>query len=439
MALKGKGNQRSKLPNPCMKDNPGVGIRRKKYGQGGALVKNRNMARAAMLLAAVALSAALWACQGEGKQDQGSKAPAGLNQAPTAPAPAPVQAPEVGKGPALRLIKFSCVDAKGMKSEAFSFLMPADWQFKGGIVWRLDNPIMPAMARFTVKSPDGSTALEVFPNQSLFWTTNPMHRSIFPAGSKYFGAEVRPVASPEQALKGIVIPRFRGGGQNLKVISVKAVPELAKKLGAGKPQPGVDTFGDAARVRIEYVRDGVAMEEEIFAAVEGFSFPIQTMQGVVKNTNWFVDYIFSFKAPKGKLDGNTALFKTMVTSFQVNPGWFSRYNQVVDHLIKAQIRQIHSVGELSRIIAKTSEERSAATMQQYERKQDAYDRVAETFSEYTRNTEHYHNPFEEKEVELPSGYSHVWTNTSGEYVFSDSPSYNPNVGSNKNWEELKAK
>ena len=181
------------------------------------------------------------------------------------------------------------------------------------------------------------------------------------------------------------------------------------------------------------------MEEEIFAAVEGFSYPIQTMQGPVTNTNWFVDYIFSFSAPKGTLDQDTALFKTMVTSFQINPGWFSRVNQLVDYLIKAQIQQIHSVGELSQLIARTSEERSAATMKQYESKQDAYDRVAETFSEYTRNTEHYHNPFEDREVELPNTYSHVWTNASGEYVFSDSPSYNPNIGSNKNWEELQVK
>lgn len=123
------------------------------------------------------------------------------------------------------------------------------------------------------------------------------------------------------------------------------------------------------------------MEEEIFAAVEGFSYPIQTMQGPVTNTNWFLDYIFSFRRPKGALDKDTALFKTMVTSFQVNPGWIRRYNQLVDYLIKAQIQQIHSVGELSQLIARTSEERSAATVKQYESKQDACDRVAETFSE----------------------------------------------------------
>jgi hypothetical protein len=355
------------------------------------------------------------------------------------PATSPVKAQPAGQGKMLKLKKHSCIDSQGTGMEAFSLLMPADWKFKGGIRWVLNNPIMPAVAAFSVKSPDGLVALEVFPNQSLFWTNNQMHHGMFPVGSRYFGAEVRPVASPEQALRRIIVPRFRGNVSGLSVVSSRDLPALAKKLGVGKSQPGVETFGNAAKIHIEYVQNGVPMEEEIFAAVEGFSFPIQSMQGPVKNTNWFVDYIFSFRAPKGKLEGNSALFKTMVTSFKVNPRWFNKYNQVVEYLIKAQIKQIHSVGELSRIISKTSNKMSSASMKQYEKGQDVYDGVSETFSEYTRNTEHYHNPFEDKEVELPSDYSHVWTNTSGEYVFTDSPSYNPNIGSNKNWEELQAK
>jgi hypothetical protein len=351
----------------------------------------------------------------------------------------PMKAQPAGQGGILKLKKHSCIDSKGTGLEAFSLLMPADWQFNGGIRWVLNNPIMPAVAAFSVKRPDGLVALEVFPNQSLFWTNNQMHHGMFPVGSRYFGAEVHPVASPEQALRRIIVPRFRGNVSGLRVVSSRDLPALAKKLGVGKRQPGVETFGDAAKIHIEYVQNGVPMEEEIFAAVEGFSFPIQSMQGPVKNTNWFVDYIFSFRAPKGKLEANSALFKTMVMSFKVNPRWFNKYNQVVEYLIKAQIKQIQSVGELSRIISRTSDKMSSASVKQYEKGQDVYDGVSETFSEYTRNTEHYHNPFEDKEVELPSDYSHVWTNTSGEYVFTDSPSYNPNIGSNKNWEELQAK
>jgi hypothetical protein len=40
-------------------------------------------------------------------------------------------------------------------------------------------------------------------------------------------------------------------------------------------------------------------------------------------------------------------------------------------------------------------------------------------------------------VELPSGYSQVWANRSGEYVMSNNTNYNPNVGSNLGWQQLK--
>jgi hypothetical protein len=51
--------------------------------------------------------------------------------------------------------------------------------------------------------------------------------------------------------------------------------------------------------------------------------------------------------------------------------------------------------------------------------------------------ESYQNPFEGRSVELPSGYSHVWANRSGEYILSNSANYNPNVDSNIQWQEMK--
>ena len=343
-------------------------------------------------------------------------------------------------GAVMRLKKYSLIDRQGTGGEAFSLLIPVDWRFEGGITWVLDNPIMPATARFAVTNPAGQEAFEVFSNQSLFWTNNQMLLSMFPVGSRYFGAEVRPVLSPEKALTAIVLPRIRGKQTGIKIIGTQSLPELAKALKAGAPQPGVQTFGNAAKVRIEYTnQSGVAMEEDIFAVVEGFSYPIQTMQGVITNTNWFVDYIFSFKAPKGNLDRNAPLFKAMTESFRVNPQWFNAYNQVVDMLIKAQIRQIRSVGELSRYISQTSNEISESMMQSYNERQKVYDRIGEKVSESIRGTDHYYNPIEASEVELPGGYQHVWTNSSGEYILTDSPSYNPNVESNKNWQEIRKK
>jgi hypothetical protein len=42
-------------------------------------------------------------------------------------------------------------------------------------------------------------------------------------------------------------------------------------------------------------------------------------------------------------------------------------------------------------------------------------------------------------VELPSGYNHAWSNNNGEYIVSDNPNFNPNVGSNLDWQPLEHK
>lgn len=341
--------------------------------------------------------------------------------------------------PPARFKSFGFIDRDGMGIEAFRMLIPADWRFAGGINWVLDNPGMPATAHFRVTAPDGSGEFEVFPNQPFFWSDNNMLLSMFPVGSRYFGNEVHPLLEPLRALKEIVIPRFRGGVRDLRIVSEEQLPDLAKELGAGGSQPGVSISASGAKVRIRYTGRGGPVEEEIYAVVESVSFPIQTMQGPAINTNWYVDYIFSFKAPEGKLDSQARTFQTIARSFRLDPKWFSKYNQLVGYLIQAQIRQIRSIGELSRIIARTSDEISDISMQAYNNRQKVNDRIADNFSRYIRGVDAYYNPIEEKTVELPAGYENAWTNSLGEYTLSEDIDYNPNIGSNQNWRRIKKK
>jgi hypothetical protein len=342
--------------------------------------------------------------------------------------------------PAVRFKTFSCVDRSGTGIEAFRMLIPAEWRFEGGVTWRLDNPGMPAVAGFRVSNPAGHEEFEVFPNQPFFWTDNPMLRQMFPPGSRYFGNEVRPPVGPVEALKKIALPRFRGKGQRLKVVREEHLPELAKALGAGvQRQPGISAAADGARIRIEYQRDGLTMEEELYGLVEAYGFPVQSMAGTFTNTMWTVSYLFSFKAERGHLDERAPLFTTMTSSFRLNPQWFSKVNQVVEYLISRQIQHIRNVGELSRILSRTSNEISEQMMQSYEERQKVYDRVSENFSQHIRGVDEYYDPVGERRVELPAGYRQAWTNALGEYIVSESEDFNPNVGSNQNWQKMEKK
>jgi hypothetical protein len=109
---------------------------------------------------------------------------------------------------------------------------------------------------------------------------------------------------------------------------------------------------------------------------------------------------------------------------------------VIEYLIKMQIQQIHSIGQLGSIIAQTGSEIRQENLDLYYQKEAMNDRVSTQFSEYVRGVDSYYNPLEEKNVELPTGYDNEWVNGNGEYVLSDNPNYNPNIGNNQNFQRL---
>ena len=340
----------------------------------------------------------------------------------------------IARKPPMRFRTEVCIDRTGTGTEAFRMLVPADWKFDGGINWILDNPGMPATAWLRASHPSLPEELEVFPNQSFFWTDNPMNQQMFPPGSKYFGAEVRTPVGPVQALKTIVLRRFRRSAQNLSVVREERLPDLAASLGVSSHQPGMGA--DGGKIRVRYKREGTVLEEELYALVESFSIPIQSMYGNFTNRLWTVSYIVSVKAPRGQLDSLGAMFRTMASSIRVNPQWMNTYAQVVSFLIQNQMRQIRNAGELSRIISQTHREISDDMMRSWEERQGVYDRLSERFSQNIRSVDEYYDPVSERSVELPSGYRNAWVNGLGEYVIAEQEDYNPNIGSNQNWQRM---
>lgn len=340
----------------------------------------------------------------------------------------------------LRFKNYSYVDQQGTGIEAFSFLMPSDWKFEGGMQWILDNPAMPSVTAFRVLNPKGDEQFEVFPNHCFFWSTNLQLLRMFPPGSKYFGSIVKRPVSAQNALRNIILSEQRNGFSDMKVIKDESVPELPKALGAGKQAQGIGTSeATGAKLRVIYTKDGITMEEEFYAVVESFSFPVQSMYGTSYNTIWYIDYIFSFKAEKGKLESNTKIFQTITSSFKINPHWYAKYSNVIEYMAQQKISQIKSVGEFSRMLSRMSDQVSEEKMQQFKARGDVYDEVSQKFSDNTLGIDRYINPHEEKEVELPSGYNHAWCNNNGEYILSDDPNFNPNEGSNLHWESMNRK
>jgi len=360
--------------------------------------------------------------------------PSSLSAA-AAPSSRPVIPTPTPAGAVLKLKTISFVDKEGTGTEAFKLLIPSDWQYEGGVKWVLDNAGMPAVSQFRVWNPKGTEEFRVFPNQAFFWTNNQLTSSLFPVGSKYYGNEVLAPLKPLQALKDIVIARFLPNVQGLKVISEQDISNLVNPPGTAAPS-ALQAPVQAGKIRIEYVENGKSFEDEIYCVVEATSFPVQSMFGTTTNTLWGVNYISSFRAEKGKLDANTKLFQTISRSVQINPQWFNTYVQVIEYLIKMNIQQIKSVGELGSIIAQTGSQIRQENLDLYNQREAVNDQISNQFSQVIRGVDSYYNPLEENNVELPSGYDNVWVNNLGEYVLAENSSYNPNIGGNQNFQKL---
>ncbi len=339
-----------------------------------------------------------------------------------APAPAATQdAP-------LRLRTLRVNDPMSNGIEAFRMLVPVGWLRRGGVVWDLRYASVASVV-MQLRNPRAPEALETFQLIPQIWQDSGIPG--FPEGSIYLGMVVRRPLNAIAMVESLVVPAFRGR-LNPRVTARVALPRVAQALAAAGQGPVTTTQFDAGRVRIAYTEAGRAMEEDFYAI--SYYSQASFLPGA---TTWGPQILYSFKAPRGRLDRRARLLQTMVASVRLSLKWYAGYARVFDMWINGQMQAIQAAGALSKTIAAANDSISAATSEAWESQQRSYDRVYDEVSEQIRGVETYENPFEGREVQLPSDYRHAWVSAKGEYVLSDQAGFNPNVGSVTEWRQLR--
>jgi hypothetical protein len=224
----------------------------------------------------------------------------------------------------------------------------------------------------------------------------------------------------------------------MRIVKASEVPELAN-IARGQQVQGVRSYASAGKMRVQYEENGRPMEEEIYGAVSQF---VTDLPGSARGPGyfinyWYIDYVFSFKAERNSLDSLAKVFQTMIYSMRVNPRWFAKVDNVKLMMVQNIIRGIKETGRIGDMVARAGSDMRESQMRDWERRQQANDKVIQNFTDNIRGVERFNDPLAGKEVELPSGYGRAFANNLGEYIVTDSPSYNPSVGSNLHWEELK--
>lgn len=318
--------------------------------------------------------------------------------------------------------------------ETFNMLVPKDWRVVGEVTWS-EDPALPARSSFRFYNPTGPEELNFFPTHAFFWTDNSLFLATNPPGSLRFGTLVKSPVGLHDAFSRTIIPDANRDTGAAVIVEEGQVPELAE-LARGVPTQGVNAFAEAGKIRIEYHDGGRRMEEEFYAAVSQFviQMPASMAGGGYFINYWYMDYLFSFRDEKGKLDSHSKIFQTMIYSVKLNPEWVAKVMNVKEALAQQYIQGIKAIGRIGETIARAGSSMREDQQRSWEQRQQVNDRIAQSFIDYVRGVDRYYDSRGGKEVELPSGYGNAWANDLGEYIVTESPSYNPNLESTQHWE-----
>lgn len=375
----------------------------------------------------------------------GALALAGLLAAPVAES--------AEKGNYLLMRRVSIVDPSAFSRpvEAASLLLPKNWVVKSSVVWTADLGCVrnSVQLRLEAHSPDGKLGFEIFPGYAWTWMDDPQMRyyseqaAMMPFAIK--GCDLMPALDATSYLQNIFLPRWRAGST---LLGAGQVPELIQAaqmefqaMTGGSTDGVVNTGFDVALAAIETPRVGGVDEEWVLAGLVRTTTYLPTLAGMggygnqMAGNHMMTAYAnFAGRAPKGQLEKNEKLFDVIYRSYKLNPTWEAAITQ---HYMTIDQINLKGVQDRQRIIHQSQQEISAMMEQGHLRREAIRDRSAERQIQSLRGVETYIDPATHTSVELAAGYQGAWTNGLGDYVLSDSPSFNPARDLNGRWTALK--
>ena len=325
----------------------------------------------------------------------------------------------------LRFTRVSVKDPGINNIEAVSFLIPVGWETEGGVQWFPDYSIL-ANLLMRINDPQTGAEIEFLPVQNFTYLTQ-MVIPMQPV-TNYLGNILwEPITDVSQFIQVFYMPEALKHLQGATIMDSEELPELAAEVARSV---GGQSQVKSARVRFEYQLAGHQWEEYVYCNLVYTNWQMGTL--------WSVHSAYSFRAPKGQLDRLIPLMSTTVNSARLSPEWYGGYMYVQRLFLNRMNQSIQNAAAISETITRNSEEIRRMFSESYRLASESQDRISQSFSEYIRDVETYKNPYEDRPVQLPSGYRDAWVNQHGEYILSNDSGYNPNVGDTAEWRRMQS-
>src|ERR1700736_1245998 len=298
-------------------------------------------------------------------------------------------------------------------------LIPSTWDFKSNVAFNTTSGCISDSysVSWEAKSADGSISFQGAPDSSwqfaddpaaLHNLTDPSRRQINAQGKP---CPVRKPMKAEDYFRQNVFTVLPGGST---VVSVEPFPELnqmaRKQLGLPPDDAGKagDSRTEAIRARVEFQKDGKAMEDWVALVVVTRTF----RQGRGAFYDCHAIDVMALRALKGKLDANDKLFKVMISSLRPEAKWQTYSNAWIAWRYQVEAKK---EAQIDAIIANFQNQVAQTLMSVTANQQQGSLNAAFGADQGIRGVQSFRNPATGATMELSNQYDHAWLNGSNEY------------------------
>ena len=332
---------------------------------------------------------------------------------------------------------------------------PAGWTLESDVQWNLNNNVVPVTLGAALTDPQETRRLQFFPSITCYWLTGDAARN--EPGRMTMGMLNIAPMEPKAALVDAVTKIYQAGIPGLQITGVREVPGLPAAL--GRTGPNITGIG----LRAVFPWEGKRMEQEIYALYEISSATMRGEAGVTTQTTWGLTGVHSFITQEGQLDAQRSLFTYMVQSVTPNPSWVELHVNVRQQLdakfqqgLIDDRRAREAIMAKSRALAVQNDAFRDNIMRQHRAAMDttAHDSFIsgihsggaassgggrsshEKYVDSIHDRETFHDASTVTGTSQHGYADHHWSDGWGNYVHTDNPNIDPNIGSTVQWEQL---
>jgi hypothetical protein len=311
------------------------------------------------------------------------------------------------------------------KENAFSILVPKDWQIEGGI--HRVNPIesgpsnaIAAKLDFAIKKDNvGSVMIRWLPDVLYFDARySPAGQmGLFPEGSNYQGMTVLNLMSAENFITSIAFPYAHPNANNVQIIEKKKLTNVANSYGkrVKLAMPYSTMSYDVSIAKMTYTENGNQFEELMVSIIENW--------GQLGAGMWGNKETLLIRAPIGKLTDWEPVFSVVQNSIKINLQWL--------------VGEIQGQAIRGEIAAKTQKEVEKIGREINTHRQKTNAEIHNDMYLTMTEQEEYMNPYT-NEVEVGTNqWQYRWVNESGDIIYTDNEDYDPTTDVNLNRNDFK--